>query len=88
MIWLTQVNVQTRRQEEQAKEAERLEPKGTQQVEGCNGALAGTTMTAGVQNGPKSPTQSSETWNVETPYFRPGALGQVKPQGTLLEVRE
>jgi len=54
VIWLTQVNVRTRRQEEQAKEADRLEPKGTQQVEGCNGALAGTTMTAGVQNGPKS----------------------------------
>ena len=88
MIWLTQVNVRTRRQEEQAKEADRLEPKGTQQVEGCNGALAGTTMTAGVQNGPKSLIQSSETRNVETPYFRPEALGQVKPQGTLLEVRE
>ena len=43
---------------------------------------------AGVQNGPKSPTQSSETRNVETPYFRPETLGQVKPQGTLLEVRE
>ena len=43
---------------------------------------------AGVQNGPKSPTQSSETWNVETPYFRPGTLGQVKPQGTLSDVRE
>ena len=22
---------------------------------------------------------------METPYFRPGTLGQVKPQGTLLE---
>jgi len=43
---------------------------------------------AGVQNGPKSPIQSSETRNVETPYFRPGALGQAKPQGTLVEVRE
>jgi len=43
---------------------------------------------AGVQDEPKSPMQLSETWNVETPYFRPGTLGQVKPQGTLLEVRE
>lgn len=43
---------------------------------------------AGVQNGPKSPTQSSETRNVETPYFRFGASEQAKPQGTLLEVRE
>ena len=88
MIWPTQVNVRSRRQEEQAKEAERLEPKGTQPVRGCNGAPAGTTWTAGVQNGPKSPTKSSETWNVETPYFRPETLGQVKPQDTLLEVRE
>lgn len=41
MIWLTQVNVRTRRQEEQAKEAGRLEPKGTQPVRRGNGAPAG-----------------------------------------------
>ena len=53
-----------------------------------NGFPCGDNMAAGVQDGPRSPTQLSETWNVETPYFRSGVSEQAKPQGTLLEVRE
>lgn len=34
---------------------------------------------AGVQNGPKSPTQSSDARNVETPYLRSGKWEQAKP---------
>jgi hypothetical protein len=43
---------------------------------------------AGVQDEPKSliNRQRRGTWN--PPYFRSGLLEQVKPQGTLLEVRE
>ena len=67
----------------QAKEADRLEPKGKWPVGGCNGASCGDNTATGVQDGPTSPMQLSETWNVETPYFRPETLGQAKPQGTL-----
>ena len=56
-----------------------------QPVRGCNGAPAGTTVLPVYRTDLSHP--SSETWNVETPYFRSGVVEQAKPQGTLWEVR-
>lgn len=88
MIWLTQVNVRTRRQEEQAKEAERLEPKGTQPVRGCNGAPAGIRVLPVYRTNLSHPLNRLKRGTWKPRIFAPGTLGQVKPQGTLLEVRE